>query len=231
MKGSLYFKKFVEIYQRLATKTWRLSLVEKSARWCHVRQSVRVPWTYSVMAMHVTDRTPGTLAMVMSGQALQDVCLILTAGSYERWTQRTRLHGPIWSPQWGSQLVGLLMTGLMCFLLVHPLWEKVDLATRPGWRQSPINIRWRDSFYNSGLQPLTISYDPTTCLHVWNNGYSFLVECEDSADKLVRARAVVSSGVKAASCQHRPHRTAPRSLGSSGMGLIGLTSFFFVKYT
>lgn len=67
---------------------------------------------------------------------------------------------------------------------MHPLWEKVDLAPA-GERQSPINIRWRDSFYNSGLQPLTISYDPTTCLHVWNNGYSFLVEFEDSADKSV----------------------------------------------
>ena len=40
--SSLYYKKFVEIYQRLATKTWHLSLVEKSAL-CRVRQSVRVP--------------------------------------------------------------------------------------------------------------------------------------------------------------------------------------------
>uniref|UniRef100_A0AC11EHY5 Uncharacterized protein n=1 Tax=Ovis aries TaxID=9940 RepID=A0AC11EHY5_SHEEP len=115
---------------------------------------------------------------------------------------------------------------------VHPLWEKVDLASA-GERQSPINIRWRDSFYNSGLQPLTISYDPTTCLHVWNNGYSFLVECEDSADKLVRARAVVSSGVKGtASCQHRPHRTAPRSLLVAVVwDSLDLLLFFFVKYT
>ncbi|XP_055294292.1 carbonic anhydrase 5B, mitochondrial-like isoform X3 [Moschus berezovskii] len=66
--------------------------------------------------------------------------------------------------------------------VLHPLWEKVDLAPA-GERQSPINIRWRDSVYDPGLQPLTISYDPTTCLHVWNNGYSFLVEFEDSADK------------------------------------------------
>ncbi|XP_052519121.1 carbonic anhydrase 5B, mitochondrial [Budorcas taxicolor] len=68
--------------------------------------------------------------------------------------------------------------------VLHPLWEKVDLAPA-GERQSPINIRWRDSVYDPGLQPLTISYDPTTCLHVWNNGYSFLVEFEDSADKSV----------------------------------------------
>ena len=70
----------------------------------------------------------------------------------------------------------------MCFLLVQPLWESVDLVPG-GDRQSPINIRWRDSVYDPGLKPLTISYDPTTCLHVWNNGYSFLVEFEDSADK------------------------------------------------
>lgn len=67
-------------------------------------------------------------------------------------------------------------------LLVHPLWESVDLVPA-GDRQSPINIRWRDSVYDPGLKPLTISYDPATCLHIWNNGYSFLVEFEDSTDK------------------------------------------------
>ncbi|XP_023596449.1 carbonic anhydrase 5B, mitochondrial isoform X2 [Trichechus manatus latirostris] len=67
---------------------------------------------------------------------------------------------------------------------VHPLWESVDLVPR-GDRQSPINIRWRDSVYDPCLKPLTISYDPTTCLHIWNNGYSFLVEFEDSTDKSV----------------------------------------------
>ncbi|XP_045850647.1 carbonic anhydrase 5B, mitochondrial-like isoform X1 [Meles meles] len=65
---------------------------------------------------------------------------------------------------------------------LHPLWETADLVPG-GERQSPINISWRDSVYDPGLKPLTISYDPTTCLHVWNNGYSFLVEFEDSTDK------------------------------------------------
>ncbi|XP_070113073.1 carbonic anhydrase 5B, mitochondrial isoform X2 [Equus caballus] len=65
---------------------------------------------------------------------------------------------------------------------LHPLWESVDLVPA-GERQSPINIRWRDSVYDPGLKPLTISYDPATCLHIWNNGYSFLVEFEDSTDK------------------------------------------------
>ncbi|XP_011850942.1 PREDICTED: carbonic anhydrase 5B, mitochondrial [Mandrillus leucophaeus] len=67
---------------------------------------------------------------------------------------------------------------------LHPLWESVDLVPG-GDRQSPINIRWRDSVYDPGLKPLTISYDPATCLHIWNNGYSFLVEFEDSTDKSV----------------------------------------------
>ncbi|XP_038442808.1 carbonic anhydrase 5B, mitochondrial isoform X8 [Canis lupus familiaris] len=67
---------------------------------------------------------------------------------------------------------------------LHPLWESVDLVP-VGERQSPINIRWRDSVFDPALKPLTISYDPTTCLHVWNNGYSFLVEFEDSTDKSV----------------------------------------------
>ncbi|XP_011361346.1 carbonic anhydrase 5B, mitochondrial [Pteropus vampyrus] len=67
---------------------------------------------------------------------------------------------------------------------LHPLWESMDLVPR-GERQSPINIRWRDSVFDPDLKPLIISYDPTTCLHVWNNGYSFLVEFEDSTDKSV----------------------------------------------
>ncbi|XP_027239742.1 carbonic anhydrase 5B, mitochondrial isoform X2 [Cricetulus griseus] len=67
---------------------------------------------------------------------------------------------------------------------VPPLWENLDLVPA-GDRQSPINIRWRDSVYDPGLKPLTISYDPATCLHIWNNGYSFLVEFEDSTDKSV----------------------------------------------
>ncbi|XP_004476718.2 carbonic anhydrase 5B, mitochondrial isoform X1 [Dasypus novemcinctus] len=65
---------------------------------------------------------------------------------------------------------------------LHPLWESVDLVPG-GDRQSPINIRWRDSIYDPCLKPLTIAYDPTTCLHIWNNGYSFLVEFDDSTDK------------------------------------------------
>ncbi|XP_043846858.1 carbonic anhydrase 5B, mitochondrial isoform X2 [Dromiciops gliroides] len=67
---------------------------------------------------------------------------------------------------------------------IHPLWQSLDIVPG-GDRQSPINIRWRDSVYDPCLKPLKICYDPSTCLHIWNNGYSFLVEFEDSADKSV----------------------------------------------
>uniref|UniRef100_A0A8C6MXB6 Alpha-carbonic anhydrase domain-containing protein n=1 Tax=Mus spicilegus TaxID=10103 RepID=A0A8C6MXB6_MUSSI len=66
--------------------------------------------------------------------------------------------------------------------LPYGSFSNLDLVPA-GDRQSPINIRWRDSVYDPGLKPLTISYDPATCLHIWNNGYSFLVEFEDSTDK------------------------------------------------
>ncbi|KAM9031696.1 carbonic anhydrase 5B, mitochondrial isoform X1 [Sarcophilus harrisii] len=67
---------------------------------------------------------------------------------------------------------------------IHPLWQSLDVVPG-GDRQSPINIRWRDSIYDPCLKPLKIHYDPSTCLHLWNNGYSFLVEFEDSTDKSV----------------------------------------------
>ncbi|XP_077166040.1 carbonic anhydrase 5A, mitochondrial isoform X2 [Paroedura picta] len=65
---------------------------------------------------------------------------------------------------------------------LHPLWQS-PITIPGGSRQSPINIQWRDSVYDPGLKPLEIHYDPETCLHMWNNGYCFLVEFEDSADK------------------------------------------------
>uniref|UniRef100_A0A8D0GT93 Carbonic anhydrase n=1 Tax=Sphenodon punctatus TaxID=8508 RepID=A0A8D0GT93_SPHPU len=73
---------------------------------------------------------------------------------------------------------------LVILLPVHPLW-KSPVSVPGGTRQSPINIQWRDSVYDPCLKPLTIQYDPSTCLHIWNNGYSFLVEFEDSADKSI----------------------------------------------
>uniref|UniRef100_A0A8C8RJ60 Carbonic anhydrase n=1 Tax=Pelusios castaneus TaxID=367368 RepID=A0A8C8RJ60_9SAUR len=67
---------------------------------------------------------------------------------------------------------------------LHPLWQS-ELSVPGGTRQSPINIQWRDSVYDPHLKPLKTHYDPSTCLYIWNNGYSFLVEFEDSTDKSV----------------------------------------------
>lgn len=71
---------------------------------------------------------------------------------------------------------------------VHPQWQN-QFTIPGGSRQSPINIRLRDSIYDPLLKPLKICYDPETCLQIWNNGYSFLVEFEDSTD-----RSVISGG-------------------------------------
>ncbi|XP_031240061.1 carbonic anhydrase 5B, mitochondrial [Mastomys coucha] len=98
-----------------------------------------------------------------------------------------------------------------------PLWENLDLVPA-GDRQSPINIRWRDSVYDPGLKPLTISYDPATCLHIWNNGYSFLVEFEDSTDK---------SGVHTWLEQQRHILKGPKG---NGCGKLHLVHWNAVKF-
>ncbi|XP_054553593.1 carbonic anhydrase 5A, mitochondrial [Talpa occidentalis] len=64
---------------------------------------------------------------------------------------------------------------------VHPLW-KGPISVPGGTRQSPINIRGRDSLYDQQLGPLSVSYAAATCRGVWNTGYFFQVEFDDSAD-------------------------------------------------
>ncbi|XP_069595506.1 carbonic anhydrase 5A, mitochondrial [Ranitomeya imitator] len=71
---------------------------------------------------------------------------------------------------------------------LHPLW-KGPLDIPGGSRQSPIDIRVRDSVFHPDLAPISTQYDPNTCLHIWNNGYAFLVEYDDSTNK-----SVVSGG-------------------------------------
>ncbi|XP_018416062.1 PREDICTED: carbonic anhydrase 5A, mitochondrial isoform X2 [Nanorana parkeri] len=71
---------------------------------------------------------------------------------------------------------------------VHPLW-KGPTEVPGGARQSPIDIRVRDSIFHPQLTPIKTQYDPNTCLHVWNNGYAFLVEYDDCTNK-----SVVSGG-------------------------------------
>ncbi|KAM5297251.1 carbonic anhydrase 5A, mitochondrial isoform 1-T1 [Glossophaga mutica] len=64
---------------------------------------------------------------------------------------------------------------------LHPLWKGAG-SVPGGSRQSPINIRWRDSVYDPGLQPLRVSYDAAACLHIWNTGYLFQVEFDDATE-------------------------------------------------
>ncbi|XP_059238216.1 carbonic anhydrase 5A, mitochondrial isoform X1 [Mustela nigripes] len=64
----------------------------------------------------------------------------------------------------------------------HPLW-KGPASVPGGTRQSPVNIHWRDSVYDPQLQPLRVSYAAASCLHVWNTGYFFQVEFDDSAEE------------------------------------------------
>ncbi|XP_019749646.1 carbonic anhydrase 5A, mitochondrial isoform X1 [Hippocampus comes] len=65
---------------------------------------------------------------------------------------------------------------------MHPMWQG-PLAVPGGDRQSPIDIVVRKSVFDSQLKHLIADYDPTTCQQIWNNGYSFLVEYDDTTDK------------------------------------------------
>ncbi|XP_010882324.1 carbonic anhydrase 5A, mitochondrial isoform X3 [Esox lucius] len=65
---------------------------------------------------------------------------------------------------------------------LHPMWQG-PLVAPGGNRQSPIDIRVRKSVFDPHLMPLIPEYDPRTCSQVWNNGYSFLVEYNDTTDK------------------------------------------------
>lgn len=63
----------------------------------------------------------------------------------------------------------------------HPLW-KGPVPVPGGSRQSPINISQRDSVYDPQLPPLRAAYDAASCRNIWNTGYFFQVEFDDSAD-------------------------------------------------
>lgn len=64
----------------------------------------------------------------------------------------------------------------------HPLW-KGPASVPGGTRQSPVNIRCRDSVYDPRLRPLRVSYAAAGCPHVWNTGYFFQVDFDDSAEE------------------------------------------------
>ncbi|XP_028608964.1 carbonic anhydrase 5A, mitochondrial [Grammomys surdaster] len=64
----------------------------------------------------------------------------------------------------------------------HPLWTG-PVSSLGGTRQSPINIQWKDSVYDPQLAPLRVSYDATSCRYLWNTGYFFQVEFDDSCEE------------------------------------------------
>ncbi|XP_055047710.1 carbonic anhydrase 5A, mitochondrial isoform X1 [Misgurnus anguillicaudatus] len=65
---------------------------------------------------------------------------------------------------------------------VHPMWQE-PLDIPGGDKQSPIDIAVRKSVFDPRLKPLKVQYDPRSCQQIWNNGYSFLVEYDDTTDK------------------------------------------------
>nr|XP_044998457.1 carbonic anhydrase 5A, mitochondrial [Jaculus jaculus] len=64
----------------------------------------------------------------------------------------------------------------------HPLWTG-PISVPGGTRQSPINIRQRDSVHDPRLVPLRVSYDATSCRYIWNTGYFFQVEFDDATEE------------------------------------------------
>ncbi|XP_061628871.1 carbonic anhydrase 5A, mitochondrial isoform X1 [Phyllopteryx taeniolatus] len=87
--------------------------------------------------------------------------------------------------QWLTSVRGCNLTACSSrFVLsqMHPMWQG-PLAVPGGDRQSPIDIVVRRTLFDSQLKPLIADYDPTTCQQIWNNGYSFLVEYDDTTDK------------------------------------------------
>ncbi|XP_004842764.2 carbonic anhydrase 5A, mitochondrial isoform X3 [Heterocephalus glaber] len=63
----------------------------------------------------------------------------------------------------------------------HPRWTG-QVSLPGGTRQSPINIRRRDSVYDPQLPPLRASYSAASCQHVWNTGYLCQVEFDEASE-------------------------------------------------
>uniref|UniRef100_A0A8C8Z7B3 Carbonic anhydrase 5A n=1 Tax=Prolemur simus TaxID=1328070 RepID=A0A8C8Z7B3_PROSS len=64
---------------------------------------------------------------------------------------------------------------------LHPLWTG-PVPEPGGSRQSPINIRTRDSIYDPRLKPLQVAYDAASCMFVWNTGYLCQVEFDSATE-------------------------------------------------
>lgn len=63
----------------------------------------------------------------------------------------------------------------------HPIWRS-PLSIPGGNRQSPIDIAVQKSVYDPRLPRLYVNYNPQACRKIYNNGYSFLVEYDDTTD-------------------------------------------------
>ncbi|XP_054621183.1 carbonic anhydrase 1-like [Dunckerocampus dactyliophorus] len=61
-----------------------------------------------------------------------------------------------------------------------------------GPRQSPIDIIPGHASYDGGLKPLSLKYDPSTCLDILNNGHSFQVTFMDDTDSSILTGGPVS---------------------------------------
>lgn len=93
-----------------------------------------------------------------------------------------------------------------------------------GERQSPIDICTKATKYDTGLKPLSFSYDASTAKAIVNNGHSFNVEFDDSSDKSGETSplcAVVEIGEVATN-------TATKMFAEA-IGLLGV--FLSQKYT
>ncbi|XP_072461111.1 carbonic anhydrase 2-like isoform X2 [Notamacropus eugenii] len=81
-----------------------------------------------------------------------------------------------------------------------------------GKRQSPVEIETPKAQYDSALKPLKFSYDPSTAKRIVNNGHSFNVEFEDSADKSVLSGGPLTGNYRL--IQFHFHWGSSESLGS-----------------
>ncbi|XP_076989372.1 carbonic anhydrase 5A, mitochondrial isoform X2 [Tamandua tetradactyla] len=103
------------------------------------------------------------------------------AAGFSRWARRAwgALHGPPVSPGPSCSQRGCARRTRNDAW--HPLW-KGPAPVPGGSRQSPINIQRQDSVHDPLLKPLQVSYEAASCRYVWNTGYLFQVEFDESAE-------------------------------------------------
>ncbi|XP_068616311.1 carbonic anhydrase 1-like [Brachionichthys hirsutus] len=59
----------------------------------------------------------------------------------------------------------------------------VNFTVANGPRQSPIDIVPGAASYDAALKPLSLKYDPSTCMDILNNGHSFQVTYLDDSNR------------------------------------------------